>query len=85
MAYPLVNSHPPIKLSTYAHFLSGLASRRADPLRRAFHGIQKWLKREKSGWNGAGERNRTPDRLITNQLLDLLSYASLIQTCETGI
>jgi hypothetical protein len=27
--------------------------------------------------NGAGERNRTPDRLITNQLLYLLSYASL--------
>ena len=25
---------------------------------------------------GAGERNRTPDRLITNQLLYLLSYAS---------
>ena len=27
---------------------------------------------------GAGERNRTPDRLITNQLLYLLSYASQI-------
>jgi hypothetical protein len=27
--------------------------------------------------NGAGERNRTPDRLITSQLLYLLSYASL--------
>ena len=27
-------------------------------------------------FNGAGERNRTPDRLITNQLLYLLSYAS---------
>ena len=26
--------------------------------------------------NGAGERNRTPDRLITNQLLYQLSYAS---------
>ena len=26
---------------------------------------------------GAGERNRTPDRLITNQMLYLLSYASL--------
>ena len=26
--------------------------------------------------DGAGERNRTPDRLITNQLLYLLSYAS---------
>ena len=26
--------------------------------------------------NGAGERNRTPDRLITNQLLYRLSYAS---------
>ena len=26
--------------------------------------------------NGAGERNRTPDRLITSQLLYLLSYAS---------
>ena len=25
---------------------------------------------------GAGERNRTPDRLITNQLLYLLSYTS---------
>jgi hypothetical protein len=30
--------------------------------------------------NGAGERNRTPDRLITNQLLYLLSYASLQRT-----
>ena len=28
------------------------------------------------GETGAGERNRTPDRLITNQLLYLLSYAS---------
>ena len=28
--------------------------------------------------NGAGERNRTPDRLITNQLLYLLSYASFV-------
>ena len=28
--------------------------------------------------NGAGERNRTPDRLITNQLLYLLSYASFL-------
>jgi hypothetical protein len=27
--------------------------------------------------NGAGERNRTPDRLITNQLLYRLSYASI--------
>ena len=34
------------------------------------------------GWNGAGERNRTPDRLITNQLLYLLSYASQIQIIE---
>jgi hypothetical protein len=30
--------------------------------------------------NGAGERNRTPDRLITNQLLYLLSYASAIHS-----
>ena len=28
------------------------------------------------GEYGAGERNRTPDRLITNQMLYLLSYAS---------
>lgn len=34
--------------------------------------------REAPGENGAGERNRTPDRLITNQLLYLLSYASHI-------
>ena len=32
--------------------------------------------------NGAGERNRTPDRLITNQLLYLLSYASLKRIAE---
>ena len=31
---------------------------------------------------GAGERNRTPDRLITNQLLYLLSYASLLGSVE---
>ena len=30
--------------------------------------------------NGAGERSRTPDRLITNQLLYQLSYASNNQT-----
>jgi hypothetical protein len=29
---------------------------------------------------GAGERNRTTDRLITNQLLYLLSYTSYILT-----
>ena len=29
---------------------------------------------------GAGERNRTPDRLITNQLLYLLSYARVIDS-----
>ena len=36
--------------------------------------------------NGAGEENRTPDRLITNQLLYLLSYASLdrIRGCRTA-
>jgi hypothetical protein len=27
--------------------------------------------------NGAGERSRTPDRLITSQLLYQLSYASI--------
>ena len=31
---------------------------------------------------GAGERNRTPDRLITNQLLYLLSYASYAYTAD---
>ena len=35
------------------------------------------------GKNGAGERNRTPDRLITNQLLYLLSYASQILCLST--
>ena len=29
--------------------------------------------------NGAGERSRTPDRLITNQLLYQLSYASVLR------
>ncbi len=33
--------------------------------------------------NGAGDRNRTRDRLITNQLLDLLSYASCCGVGET--
>ena len=34
--------------------------------------------------NGAGERNRTPDRLITNQLLYLLSYASFARCSKNG-
>ena len=34
--------------------------------------------------NGAGERNRTPDRLITSQLLYLLSYASFLTTAVCG-
>ena len=32
---------------------------------------------------GAGERNRTPDRLITNQLLYLLSYASVYRVLDS--
>jgi hypothetical protein len=33
---------------------------------------------------GAGEGNRTPDPLITNQVLYQLSYASLIPSRRTG-
>ena len=38
----------------------------------------------RSEGNGAGERNRTPDRLITNQLLYLLSYASQMRIAMIG-
>ena len=37
------------------------------------------------GRNGAGERNRTPDRLITNQLLYLLSYASFTRYARNTV
>ena len=39
-------------------------------------GCKRCQRKNVSRKNGAGERNRTPDRLITNQLLYLLSYAS---------
>ena len=39
-------------------------------------GVKYRVSGSKSEGNGAGERNRTPDRLITSQLLYLLSYAS---------
>ncbi len=36
-----------------------------------------WRDLNKDG-NGAGERNRTPDLLITNQLLYRLSYTGMV-------
>jgi hypothetical protein len=51
------------------------------PIQKRPRGHFSIKNRVQSGKNmgriGAGERNRTPDRLITNQLLYLLSYASL--------
>ena len=46
----------------------------------ASSGCKRCQRKNVSRKNGAGERNRPPDRLITNQLLYLLSYASQIQT-----
>ena len=37
------------------------------------------------GNDGAGRRIRTPDLLITNQPLYLLSYAGAGQTCERSL
>ena len=48
---------------------------RSEATQEALKGMESGDTKE----NGAGERNRTPDRLITNQLLYLLSYASFDQ------
>ena len=37
------------------------------------------------GQNGAGERNRTPDILITNQALYRLSYSSMCMATVQGV
>lgn len=78
----------PPKLARQIYSLIPLATR--EPLQKAAHcpdafgacqrktdryRPEKYPKSPPRG-AGAGERNRTPDRLITNQLLYLLSYAS---------
>ena len=59
----------PPKLARQIYSLIPLATR--EPLRVL--NISAAFVRHQAG---AGERNRTPDRLITSQLLYLLSYAS---------
>ena len=44
------------------------------------HIIVNTLTNQHVNFDGAGERSRTPDRLITSQLLYLLSYASALST-----
>ncbi len=63
-------------------FQQAIQATDTHPNDRENHASQGTKLRKKRGWNGAGERNRTPDRLITNQLLYLLSYASQIHAFE---
>jgi hypothetical protein len=55
--------HSPFQCSCPSHFKTGLSSIPRSPALLKI---------------GAGERNRTPDKLITNQLLYQLSYAGPI-------
>jgi hypothetical protein len=55
--------HSPFQCSCSSHFKTGLSSIPRNPALLKI---------------GAGERNRTPDKLITNQLLYQLSYAGPI-------
>ena len=70
----------PPKLSRQIYSLIPLAARESPPkngrlfsLSRGSLSTNKRIQRK----NGAGERSRTPDRLITSQLLYQLSYASI--------
>ena len=70
----------PPKLSRQIYSLIPLAARESPPkngrlfsLSRSPLSTNKRIQRK----NGAGERSRTPDRLITSQLLYQLSYASI--------
>ena len=63
----------PPKLARQIYSLIPLATR--EPL------LKTYPQREKSG---AGERSRTPDRLITSQLLYQLSYASTLFLPKNG-
>lgn len=70
----------PPKLSRQIYSLIPLAAR--EPLRKRpnilftfCRNVNKYMAK-----NGAGERSRTPDRLITSQLLYQLSYASVNST-----
>ena len=72
----------PPKLSRQIYSLIPLAAR--EPLRKRLdivHAISLAVKQiAYTELIGAGERSRTPDRLITSQLLYQLSYASSIKT-----
>ena len=52
-----------------------------SPTRKAYESLRHTLARNitKPARHGAGKRNRTPDLLITNQLLYRLSYASILK------
>ena len=71
----LCQPFPLIKLSTYISFVRTAEIWLPAPLQRFQSSKFRLTYIEKK--NGAGERSRTPDRLITNQLLYLLSYASV--------
>src|SRR3990167_1111628 len=62
------------RLSRQIYSLIPLAAR--EPLRKTF--------RDGETRTGAGERSRTPDRLITSQLLYRLSYASTYLFSNSG-
>jgi hypothetical protein len=69
----------PPKLARQIYSLIPLATReplhKRQPLYRLKHA--RHCNQRQPSKPGAGERNRTPDRLITSQLLYLLSYASI--------
>ena|SRR5690554_2430945 len=69
----------PPKLARQIYSLIPLATR--EPLRKRpniFYTLRIHVKGTPDTENGAGERSRTPDRLITSQLLYQLSYASML-------
>ena len=78
----------PPKLSRQSYSLIPLAARESPPkngrlfsLSRGPLSTNKRIQRK----NGAGERSRTPDRLITSQLLYQLSYASPNPIYKIGV
>lgn len=68
----------PAKLARQIYSLIPLATR--EPLQSRFDVLEPAAKTK----NGAGGRNRTPDLLITSQLLYQLSYASPHSPLQRG-
>ena len=65
------------KTRHYAGFGGGRWIRTTEVVRQQIYSLLPLATRESLHMSGAGGRNRTPDLLITNQLLYLLSYTSI--------